>query len=280
MEQSEVAAAIDQLQKAGKPVSNGNIKKVLKYGSMRDIVKHRKALALLTSTRVELTKAMDPAPVVSRHPGEPWKDGRVGRDPDEPLAPVIASPPGARLAPWQQPVQAIRGDNPTETPQVNGTPEALPPPDQVQRCLAVLTACESEVTLHRDALQKALLDLFVVAGVVVDGQRYGPLAANDPARDAAKHAAVAAQQDYEQAWSALLAAQAALTAAQTAQRLQAKERFVEKHHPALVAEWQDAQRDLHAPDLSDRQRDAAKVRFQDVQYRYQSAVHAAPTSED
>ena len=45
MERRDVANVIAQLEREGKAVSNMNIKRLLGYGSMRDVVAHRKALA-------------------------------------------------------------------------------------------------------------------------------------------------------------------------------------------------------------------------------------------
>jgi hypothetical protein len=46
MDQAAVKAAMDTLRSQGKSLSAGNIRTVLGYGSLRDILKHREALVV------------------------------------------------------------------------------------------------------------------------------------------------------------------------------------------------------------------------------------------
>jgi hypothetical protein len=46
MDQAAVQAAMHTLRSQGKSLSAGNIRKVLGYGSLRDILKHREALVV------------------------------------------------------------------------------------------------------------------------------------------------------------------------------------------------------------------------------------------
>ena len=72
-------------------------------------------------------------------------------------------------------------------------------------------------------------------------------------------------------------AQATLHAAQRKQGDTAKQAFVEKHHPALVKELAEAKAALDAA-TTDRARYVQKVKFQELQHRYQSALAAAPVT--
>jgi len=276
MERSAVAHAIAQLQAEGRPVSNQNIKRLLGYGSMRDIVQHRRALETPEGAPVAIAKALDApaAPVADDGLDEtPWLRGRrdsTGVD-VRPRRADAPAPPPEPLAPWNMafydapnPERPDYSQHPAVT---NGAP--ADPAVRLARAEVALLAAETDVDERRTALRGTLLELWVVGGVVVDGQRYGALATGDPARDAAKEAARAASQDYDAAWSALVQAQATLHAAQRKQGDTAKQAFVEKHHPALVKELAET---------TDRARYVQKVKFQELQHRYQSALAAAPVT--
>jgi hypothetical protein len=87
MERREVANAIEQLEREGTPVSNLNIKRLLGYGSMRDIVGHRKALATLPELRVDASAAEDPVPIAKTLDPVPDTDpAPVVRTPADPIA--------------------------------------------------------------------------------------------------------------------------------------------------------------------------------------------------
>jgi hypothetical protein len=53
MDQAAVQAAMDTLQSQGKSLSAGNLRKVLGYGSLRDILKYRNALLSLVEDAAE-----------------------------------------------------------------------------------------------------------------------------------------------------------------------------------------------------------------------------------
>jgi hypothetical protein len=219
-------------------------------------------------------------PAAHLHPDQPWLDGRRGPAPiEELIARRDAARVGAPVRPWRQPYEPPDIEHPDFSGA--GVPANGVHSDsatQVERCRLTVQQAEVDVEQRRSALRDALLDLLVVGGIVADGQRYGPLAPNDPARDAAKHAALTAQRDYEAAWSQLLAAKATLTAAQTQGTRAAQEAWVKAHRPDLVLALQGTTAEI-ASATDERSRFVAKHEHQRAMFAYQQAVAQAPVGE-
>lgn len=186
-----------------------------------------------------------------------------------PVRPEPPPPPG----PVPAPVPAVRRPS---APALERRAPAVPPDPVAQ--------AETALDAAREAMQVAALALSLVDGIMNNGQRFGHLMTDDPARPALRQAAKEADFAYRCAWQALEAARQSQAQRQAAERQTLAHQWVQDHAPAVVQELARAQstfRRVQAlPETPDKFRAFSTARYalQQAHLAYSQALGQAPTT--
>ena len=248
MEQWQVTHAIQELHAAGKAASIQNIHRQLGFGSKRDVVRHKRAIA----------NGGDPMPetatVTQDDEGAmPWK-GRVGL------------PPGEDITPRRPPTPAP-------------APIAKSVSDPVETARALLEDAEAQLDGARADMDAATIALWVSSGVVHNNIRDGAYLPGDDAREHLIATAAAAQDAYRDAFAQRERCKDQLALVTRQHHRQRQENHVALHAPELLQQRDHWQYQVtHA--TSDRMHAEAKKNLQQATFNYERAVATAPVEED
>jgi len=150
--------------------------------------------------------------------------------------------------------------------------------DPVALARVMVDDAEAELAGCRLAMDDAVHVLWLAQGVMIDGQRYGGYAPDDPVRDEVRQHALVAQQDYRLAVQRWSDARARLSRQEQVYIRSKQEQWVAHHQPQLVDQLTYWRGKLsRAP--SDRASAEAKKNVQEATFAYERAVAVAPVGE-